>query len=90
MTPGVVIALIGLAGVLLLPWMTDVVQARRARINERTSAREREAAALIRAHDDAMQALREQLEDMTADRNWWRDTCIAQGDGWYGMRRDRS
>lgn len=74
-----------LVGILL----TDFLTARRERIKEQTAAREAESASLIRAHDAAMQALRDQMEDMTEDRDWWRDTATAQGDGWHGQRRSR-
>jgi type II secretory pathway pseudopilin PulG len=83
----IVIALIGLAGVLLLPLVNDAIAARRERIKERTRMRETEAESAMKSLRDALDAKDELIEDLREDRNHWRSLHLASQDGWYGQRR---
>ena len=81
------IALIGLAGLLLLPLVNDYVAARREKIKERTRMREAEAESAMKSLRDALDAKDALIEDLREDRNQWRSLHLASQDGWYGQRR---
>ena len=93
MNDGIVIALITAAGVILAPTLVAIVsdglKARRERIEARTKHREAESRGVVTAMQDALDAKNNELADMRAERNWWRDRAIHLDDGWYGQRRER-
>lgn len=91
MSEPVQVALIGglclMLGPLLLAIYQDSRKAKAAREKAeeeaRTEARQRAAARALKSSEDAQEALKAHLAEVTTDRDWWRELALDQQRTWH-------